>query len=1057
MKNFFKKLSFVLAIAMVLTSLAPATASAAAKNYVAVNGKKATATYAYIGGKEVVLTPYVNGKKATKVTIENSNPEKATIDNNGVITPVANGNTIVTFKKGDKKIGTVTVKVRTRAKALNIYDRAEYKAGNKTKLTELTLKVGDKKDLQITMPLYKVSKKAGAVKASYFTYPEVSDSSVVKVTKNAGQRNFTVEALAAGTAKVTIVANQKSEKNVRSDKYYKEASFTVEVTGEQKMSVKATHANVLEATVASPVDAASASAVVVKRGTTTINATAKISGTKIEITTDAKMIKGEYTVTLGDLSASCEVEDQYVAEITILGENDYVATNASGTWIYVYYDVLDQYKDSVRKSATVNWTHSLQDKDDTNKEDGLLILKKTDNVALTYGSSVFITGVYNKGTNVVTKSAEVKVGLPQKVGEVEIKGVVKKNTNKFTTLPANFQDGTYFLAYTIKDQYNNPMDPTNSQEVITFTSKAPLVATINKDAGHRMNVTGTVVIDDVTYALVEIQRGNFTSKGGNAEIQAISGQTGLGGVYTLEVLADQILTSFKLGTPSDIVSEGRTVEIPFTALDQNGEEIKSYRVLNGNVTFNCGNGSLKMKEQNDGTAKLYYTAPADRVSGGATEEIDLYETITSVVVGGTGSVDTQQFYVKDKAHPAAISAVAGNPAALLEGDSTTIYANYTDAHWYAPYFVYVDQYGRKLDKDDPTQNGEINAWLTASANYVAFEYTGSNRISVAAAGGSGADQAITVSAATSSSIDTVNEVVTFELKSVVNRVADQVVPGSAKKVQYSAVDLSKIVSFTATGVGELEHYDPSNSIDIYVSGKLADGTSVNVPREYESGAAYWTITASAVTGYTARPAHLNLSTPGAVNFTSTALASVDGITPWVDQYSAGNPYRNEKLNVVVLVHDVNNNGTQKDVVTVPMTLSNKAPYAAKVVEGYGVKDGKAIINATNGAITAATLTSGKFVRDYDTILDQYGDAFAGSLTVTVSKVVEKADGVYTTENPISVQSNAGSTTNLIRAEIGDTFVVEYRCGGAALTVEMTVGADQTAFFGTTSPNASTLY
>ncbi|MCR4778742.1 MAG: hypothetical protein K5858_07845, partial [Lachnospiraceae bacterium] len=178
MKNFFKKLSFVLAIAMVLTTLAPATASAAAKNYAKVNGKKAASTTAFFGGVERKIVPYFNGKTSSKVTVSYSKEGIAKVENNGVVKPLKNGTTVVTFKSGKNTVN-VTVKVRTRAKALNIYDRAEYKAGKKDKLTAVELKVGEKKDLQVTMPIYAKAKKAGAVKSSYYTYASTSDDAVV--------------------------------------------------------------------------------------------------------------------------------------------------------------------------------------------------------------------------------------------------------------------------------------------------------------------------------------------------------------------------------------------------------------------------------------------------------------------------------------------------------------------------------------------------------------------------------------------------------------------------------------------------------------------------------------------------------------------------------------------------------------------------------------------------------------------------------------------------------------------------------------------------------------
>ncbi len=860
---------------------------------------------------------------------------------------------------------------------------------------------------------------------------------------------LTKRRLQTGKAKVTIVANQKTLKNVKADDYWVGASFDVTVKEAQKMTVKATGANELTATVASPVDAASASAVVVKRGTTTINASAKISGKEIVITTDAKMIKGEYTVTLGELSASCEVEDQKVAEIVITGEGDFVAatstTNANPTdaldGIIVFYDVLDQYGDSLRTASTLQWSGSLTKRGES-VQDGYVIFGSSDGSALIYGTTVFLTAVYNKNANVVTKSAEVKVGLEGKTDEVIFAGVTDSivDVKIKDSLTTDFAiSGRAYLLFTVNSQYKTPMDMSNFDfDDVTFTSTTPLLLAVDK------TVHGTVTVDQVTYGYVLLKSDANTintAKGGTAVISAVSAKTGKKVDYSLDITADQVLTKFKIGVPADIVSEGRTVEIPFTAEDQNGKAITDYRVLNGAVSFSTSAGTLEMKEKDDGSAKLYYTAPTT----GAEEDVDLYVTMTSVVTN-SGSVDSQNFYVKQKARPAAIAEVQGDKV-LLEGGSVTIYDTYQNS--WTNRIVYVDQYGRKLDNDFGRQTAEINDWFAESGNYVAVDFTGVAKLGFARSGNS---KTIT-GLVTRGVNESYSETVKFELKSTINNVADTLVPGSTKKVTYKVVDISSLVSFSAKelGLGYASAQSASDPADyvkkIKVTGKMSDGTEVKVPHTFSGAVTYFDLTVSDNTwDHVTKYAATDVSVSADEITLNSSSMDADSFKQYdaVSQRYYGK--KDEKLSVKVTINDVNSN-TQKDAIALTLDVSNDTPAVEAVKAGYDVADGKAVINPTNGVVTASAIRSGAFVEG--DLYDKYGVIVDSSanLSITVSKIVEK----NTKTSPVVVSNNASTNVSIAGLEIGDTFEVTYTSANyKTLTVKFTVGADTLATFGTKS-------
>lgn len=140
----------------------------------------------------------------------------------------------------------------------------------------------------------------------------------------------------------------------------------------------------------------------------------------VVLTTVAKMTKGTYTVTAKEgekeTSGSEEVVAQYVKEIKVLNSVALTGVKrngaADGTDLesgecYVYYDVLDQYGESLKNSTTVEWSTSAV-KDSDRKADGKLTLSRSDKKAFTYGEQIYITGVYAK-TGVST-TATLTVG-----------------------------------------------------------------------------------------------------------------------------------------------------------------------------------------------------------------------------------------------------------------------------------------------------------------------------------------------------------------------------------------------------------------------------------------------------------------------------------------------------------------------------------------------------------------------------------------------------------------------------------------------------------------------
>lgn len=466
-------------------------------------------------------------------------------------------------------------------------------------------------------------------------------------------------------------------------------------------SVTATKVNELTVTFANAVGSPSAITFAVKKGNSaveTASTTWSDDKTSVVIRTVAKMTKGTYTVTAKDgeteTTGSAEVVAQYVASIEILnnvaltGTHKFSATGGAieGGECYVYYDVLDQYGESLRSSTSIEWSTSTAKPTDKRTE-GKLILTRSDQKAFTYGEQIYVTGVYGKTGVSVTKT--LTIGSKQALDTVEVVGFAKKGTNTLlTSLPAGFKSGAYYMLFTVKDQNGNSMSVENEylksgDTQVTFVSDNVLVVKEIKDGETIVNIDGT------DYKAVVVTPGQNVDKGGEVTITAIANKTGKKTECKLIVGNAQILKSFTMSAPDGVVADGETVEIPFVALDQDGKDITDFTTLANqtdfsNLTLNSSEGALYLEEQNDGTAKLKYADSKLDWANDSADGIDRPVSLTSVVVGGDTS--NLMIYVSDKARPDAIKDVDMS-SVLVEGGSI----KYTLSD-----FTFLDQYGREI-------------------------------------------------------------------------------------------------------------------------------------------------------------------------------------------------------------------------------------------------------------------------------------------------------------------------------------------------------------------------
>ena len=489
-----------------------------------------------------------------------------------------------------------------------------------------------------------------------------------------------------------------SKVNVVDEK--KESSFTIE-------SVTATKANELTVVFADAVEDTTTVTLAVTKGSTTVEAGTPVwaaDKASVVIPTVAKMTKGTYTVTAKqgekETSGNADVVAQYVKEIKILNQTALTGkktpTATEGGIAFVYYDVVDQYGESMRSSTTIEWSSSVK-VGPNDKNLGKLELERADGRAFTYGEQIYITGVYAKTG--VAVNATLTVGAAQALNSIEVKGFVKKGTSTvLQSLPANFKNNEYYLVYSVVDQNGNAMDTADyvKNNEVTFISDNVLV--VKEITRSDSAPEATLTIDGMDYNAVFVTPGQNVNVGGEVNITAIANKTGNKTTLNVVVGDGQILKSFTMSQPEGVLADGEGAEIPFTALDQNGEKITNFVTLAKQSDFNnlklsCGSGTLSLEEQDDGTAKLFWTDTDSTYTSWNDKSIDGIDrpvSLTAVVVGGESC--NEMIYVSDKAYPVAIKDVDMKSAYLNAGEQAFSLGNFT----------FLDQYGRSMDKVEGT-------------------------------------------------------------------------------------------------------------------------------------------------------------------------------------------------------------------------------------------------------------------------------------------------------------------------------------------------------------------
>ena len=642
MKNFSKKLSFVMATAMVVTSLyAPQGAEAATKNKIVEKNSKSAVKRKniYIGGQVVDFDAVVKGKvvKDSKGTWKSSDSKIASVDKNGKVKARKNGRVTISFKtKATKKTKSVTVKMtidaRTRASKMTLTPSA------------VVVKEGEKSTVGVNYEISKKIQAAGGKATTYKLFVESSDEKVAKAYVE-GNNKIVVEGVAKSATPVSITvysAQVYKLENAKKVKYKLTEKFDVKVNG--KFDAKQVRANKIS--VVGTNLSTKAAAYVVKNTNGIVlnlkdNVEVNEAGTVATLEAVVNQIPaGLYTVTFDkedpvEFTAVKQMVEKIVIEpadkLILKGIND-----PDNKTAYAYYKVLDNFGEDVTEEP-IGANIYANGKPVTKKGE----VEFTNNGAFILGSTFGLTLVdQNSGK---TANAVLTVSRESVLSEASFKGVYDKKEKKFVqTLGERADLNDYVLLFEGKDQYGRKK---NNADKLQVTIAGATGLQVKTGKATQIKVDG---VEYMTYDLTRFTQGKLMA--GEATVQAFSLESGKQSTpVKVNVVASTEVKTLSISNGPKTIVAGEEAELSYSAVDADGKPVTDFDILR-RVTLNGGKEVAGKKglrfEKKDGKVVLIYHPVADANIDRAVTEYVSYVTQTNNVGSAVLTVNTKRVPTK---------------------------------------------------------------------------------------------------------------------------------------------------------------------------------------------------------------------------------------------------------------------------------------------------------------------------------------------------------------------------------------------------------------------------
>lgn len=699
-------------------------------------------------------------------------------------------------------------------------------------------------------------------------------------------------------------------------------------------SLTATGVKELTVTFNAPVDNTLAT-FAVKKGSVTANVSSvtwNTEKTEATLAMTSKLTEGTYKATvtgidLGVNNASVDVENEVATSIALLG-ND-AAVNTGLTAATMGYVVYNQYGEDITKTApAIAWSQSKGTADDDNE--GILTLTAASTFAV--GDKVTVTGVISSLGVVLNQ--QVTIGDVATISEVTFEGVYNADDEVLQT-DSTFTE--FVLLFEAKDQYGNVMTKAEINKALISSSKTT-VLDFNAASPNTVSDTNGPDADQIGIVF----KAPASPVAGTSTVRLISTATGEIFSYDVTVKEAPKVATLTLSKPDDLVAAGETVNIPFVAADQYGEEITSYTTLSaavgGDVTLTQSPAGGTFKFVNDVVNKkavLQYTPATD-----GTKVLS-----ASTTSGGYSQISID---VEEEAVPTVIVGIQDVTKDLTVGGKSALdYEN----------VIVNDQYGRVIDMADLLGTTAADFKILATSSTANVTVTDDNPIDAT-------DDEMTLNGATKGS-----SVITLALQ-VGNAGAGVVIANSEYTFTSKVTETTSSTEYVVDDLAVLyEGADAAADHVVPVVVKAVNGTTTIMPLD-----SYTVSVLDPASEVTVDPA-------------TQKLTAQDG--PAADSYYATGANTRE-VTVITTV-----NGVDGPVsITKTLTVSKEARKAVSLVlqDGTLVKESSELLSVDTDTINA--MTQAEFITALESNLlakDQYAVAFATNAYINSTVVTNLPD------------------------------------------------------------------
>ncbi|MEG6614672.1 hypothetical protein V6C42_17665 [Pseudoclostridium thermosuccinogenes] len=532
--------------------------------------------------------------------------------------------------------------------------------------------------------------------------------------------------------------------------------------------------------------------IVLKRGNVTVSVKATTwndNKTVATLETTTKLLEADYTVKVGDLTKGFSVKAEKLDKIEL--DSAYAKQTALGSnTATVGYTAYNQYGEDITediKAGNINWT-AVPNASAVGDNKGTVTITNTvySTMPWTVGTSqIVLTGVDT--TTGVTVSGTLTIAEPAKLAKLDLTEIINKaGDDKILNQNDTGSKYDWRISYTAVDQYGGTLNSFNYFDNNVIVNSAPAgVVTLANDGGtayFKITPPGNTYDQVVTVTVIDKTSGANDS-------------------FTFTIEKPVAVDSFQVNQPDDIIVAGETIEIPYVAYDQYGNEITAYDDLTG-VTFS--DTALRWKEDPiTGKGILQYT-PASNVEGNKTYIITYSNVKAPIIVS---------FNVLKMAEPTVIDSISKDAILKLTNGATSTLDSGD--------FIVKDQYDREISlrTADNTDYRIVIAEVDTSdtdvslSNGPIFKDSGAYTLTGTANAGDKAFKAILYKGTAG------NDVVEgSELEFKATTVAKSSI------VSYKVNDIEKVLATSTPGLNINNPDDYKVAVEVY--GELADGSKV---------------------------------------------------------------------------------------------------------------------------------------------------------------------------------------------------------------------------------------